>query len=74
MPSVDRGLWLLARLAVHHEYNRIIPKRFQDPIPGLALGAADQLEVARLELELAQLRHRAQWGEPAVATRWNRRF
>jgi hypothetical protein len=70
----DRGLWLLARLAVHHEYNRVLPKKRQDPIPGLGfLGAADALEVARLEVELAKLRHHAEWGPPAVPVTYMRR-
>lgn len=75
LPSVapDQGLWLLAKLAVHHEYNRVLPKNRQDPIPGIELGAADQLEVARLEVELAKLRHHLEWGPPAVPITYMRR-
>lgn len=50
------GIWLLARLAVHHHYNRNLRVGRQEPIWGLALNGFDRLEVARLSLELAKLR------------------
>lgn len=49
----ENGFWLLARLAVHNEYNRGLARYKQEPLTGLALTHADNLEVARLTLALA---------------------
>jgi hypothetical protein len=53
----ENGWWLLARLAVHHHYNRRLRVGFQDPLWGVELNAVDRLEVARLALALADARN-----------------
>lgn len=59
------GPWLLARLAVHYHYNRVLRVNQQDPIWGAELNAADRLEVSRLALELAHARKLAGMGPEA---------
>jgi hypothetical protein len=53
----ENGWWLLARLAVHHEYNRGLARFKQETLGGPFLRYADQVEVARLELALAEARN-----------------
>lgn len=53
----ENGWWLLARLAVHHEYNRRLRVGKQETLGGPFLQYADQVEVARLELALAEARN-----------------
>lgn len=71
----DIGLWLLARLAVHHEYNRHLPKNRQAPLDGFELNGADHMEVMRLQLELAKLApgYRSGRGDASSQGRRNRR-
>ncbi len=56
MPVSENGWWLLARLAIHHDYNRKLRLGRQEPLPGLALAHADLLEVAKITLALAVAR------------------
>ncbi len=58
MPVSENGWWLLARLAIHHEYNRSLARFKAEPLPGLALSHADLLETARLTLALAEAKSR----------------
>jgi len=53
----ENGWWLLARLAVHHHYNRSLARLKPEPLPGLGLTHADKLEIARLTLALAEVKN-----------------
>jgi hypothetical protein len=73
VPVSENGWWLLARLAVHHHYNRSLARGRQEPLPSLALAHADLLEVARLTLALAEARNPwATTGNEIVYMRRNR--
>lgn len=52
-PCSTNGVWLLARLAVHHHLRAKLAVRVQEPLPWMGLRRGDRLEVARLSLALA---------------------